>query len=202
MVRFANDQFVFLLYENVAPSPIVRSVTFERFPRLNVPAPVTVRFETPSIVPEFVNVVTVEIISGGGKSKGSGIGKCCNQSRLVTLASLVAAIVPAFVTVVMFETVEVAGSWKFAPALFVNVVGLRVRVESAGKVMVPELVTVIVAVFEKVVWLEEKFMVPEFVKCLFATDVETVIGEADEKLIVLSALLVKTRVCDCGKNRD
>ena len=24
MVRFANDQFVFLLYENVAPSPIVR----------------------------------------------------------------------------------------------------------------------------------------------------------------------------------
>ena len=121
-------------------------------------------------VPELVNVVTVEI---------------------VTLASLAAAIVPAFVTVVMFETDEVAGSWKFAPALFVNVVGLRVRVESAGKVTVPEFVTVIVAVFEKVVSLEEKFIVPEFVKCLFATDVEMVIGEAEEKLIVLSALLVK-----------
>jgi hypothetical protein len=73
----------------------------------------------------------------------------------------------------------------------VNVVGLRARVESAGKVMVPELVTVIVAVFEKIVSLDEKFMVPEFVKCLFATDVEMVIGEADEKLIVLSALLAK-----------
>ena len=69
--------------------------------------------------------------------------------------------------------------------------GLRARVESAGKVMVPELVTVIVAVFEKIVSLDEKFMVPEFVKCLPATDVETVIGEADEKLIVLSALFVK-----------
>ena len=90
MVRFANDQFVFLLYENVAPFPIVRSVTFGRLPLwLNVPAPVTVRFVTPSIVPELLNVVTVEI---------------------VTLASLAAAIVPAFVTLVIFEMVEATGS--------------------------------------------------------------------------------------------
>ena len=74
-----------------------------------MPAPVTVRFETPSIVPEFVNVVTVEIMFAAGRVRVPELVNVVTV-EIVTLASLVAAIVPAFVTVVMFETVEVAGS--------------------------------------------------------------------------------------------
>lgn len=111
--------------------------------------------------------------------------------EMVTLASLADDIVPALVRFVMLESVAVGGRGKVAPALLLNVVGLKFKVEPAAKVKAPELVTIdVLPVLEKVTVEFEKLTVPELVKLLVPEVEEMVMGEVEEKLMVLPELLV------------
>jgi len=101
----------------------------------------------------------------------------------VELLTLPVEIVPSLVRVVILDRVEVNGKVKVAPELLVKVVGLKDKVPVLGKVMFPELVTVVVVMVEAA---EDIFIVPELERVV--PDIDR--AEVEEKFIVLPELLV------------
>lgn len=137
------------------------------------------RLATPFMAPEFVKVVTPEIVAVLAIVIVPELVKVVTPEIVVTPEAFM---VPPLVIVVALEiAVTLTGNVKLAPVLLVKVGGLKSRATSVAKVKVPELFMPA----EKAKVAEEKFIVPEFV----SVPVPEI--AFDWKLIVLPELLVR-----------